>query len=309
MSTSSAYFYHGCQVYPAGDTYANQDIYYATPSPNSAAIASNWSTVGNFDYGDTAHSEAANLATTSTALKTVAYAGGHNPPMTNGVGTKVPWLNGYYIEGTYGQNSDAHSQVLNTSTCEDSEMYGTKWNGSTLGAYGGMNVSLKSSYASQYSLMGPVTVAYVPVLGFTDYGEDASLASINHPLSFFSPAVGSKISKYGYYYPSHNGYVSIGKCTSGNNCLHLGDYIRLKASFNCGAYTRIGQLVCNQLKHYGAVYDDDAYHLGFRFGLSTNGSDPWNYTVNLQPLFRALNMSKFDIIEKGSRHCSGSPCV
>lgn len=307
--SGTSYVYHGCQVYPAGDTYVNNDISNAAVSPNSAAITSNWSGMGNFDYGDTANSEEVNLATNSTPLETVQYAGGHNPPMTNGAGTQVPWQNGYDIEGTYGQNSDAHSQVLNTQTCEESEMYGTTWNGSSLGAYGGMNVNLGSSYSSQYSKMGPITVAYVPIFGFTDFGEDASLTSIDHPLSFFSPATSAKISKYGYYAPSHNGYVSIGSCTSGNNCLHLGDYIRLKASFDCSPYTRIGQLVCNQLKHYGAVYDDDAYHLGFRFGLSTDGSNPWNYSVNLQPLFKALTMQNFDIIEHGSLQCSGSPCV
>ncbi len=70
----------------------------------------------------------------------------------------------------------------------------------------------------------------IPLLGFTDYGEDANLPAINHPLGFVAmdAAVYS-----GAYSGAAAAAEGSGTCAAMSQCLIDGDILRLKASFKC----------------------------------------------------------------------------
>ena len=301
--------YHGCNIYDKNDYY-NQDVTNAPLDPNNATIKAN-APAGNFDTGDEQIDEQVNLGTSATPVFTVVATGSHHPPLYNSA--TMPWVNGYFIEAA----SDHHAIVLLTDTCADYETYGTTWNNgtTTLSANTGQMNALKQSWQSQMiNGHDAVTAAGTSLIQCVYWGEEASLASINHAGCIAMPT-GKDYSQLGYVHPAtHPSDIADTGCSAAAcpHPYHNGDHLRLPASFNCAPYTTKGQLICNALKKYGIFIDDQAGQPSFKMGMSTAGVKGWNYTTDLKPLFSALTLTSFDVLNEPQIQCEsgtlGSTC-
>jgi hypothetical protein len=336
-TTATSYAYQGCKVFGNNDLVVDRNLSTASIDPNSATIISQLPG-GSFDTGDDAPDEQMNVGTSATNLEVVGTNGGHNPPMNNGSGATIPWINcttscngnggGTGFGGTGGfieSLSDAHAHVITTDTCDLWETFGSKSTSTTFAASAGFHAHLNNNYYTQptnVNFAGKLIyddagqVSGMPMTGVIDWGEDASLPAINHPLSLIVPG-GTGLSADGYVFPATcQGACAVADTGCGGSActhpLHMGDLIRLAPSFSCGSYTTIGQLVCNQLKNYGAYITDTGSSYELRFGLSAAGIDTWNYTTNLKPLFSALSISVFQIVKEPTIQCAsgtfGSTC-
>ena len=224
---SGAATYHGCPVFAANDPVITRDVAGAAVDPNSAAIIAHIPNGTFYDEGNEIGDYRVNLATNSTPTYHVEPNGWRTYPVAlpggpgnTAPGASEPWQTGFVIEPA----SDAHAEVLNTDTCVWTETYATVWNGSSLSAYAGQQYVTSSPFYAEYA---PTTVAGIPLLGFTDYGEDASLASINHPLGFIAMDAAVYPNSYTGAATSPEGS---GTCAALDECLVDGDILRLKAS-------------------------------------------------------------------------------
>jgi hypothetical protein len=306
--SGGSYTYNGCG-WPSGDYY-NLSVVNDSVDTYSATMIANAPT-GNFN-DDSSSLEKINLASKSTTLYTVGMNGGHSPPMSNGSGTQVPWASGFFIEPA----SDAHSVTLDTQTCMDSEMVQTKWYPSGgIAAYDGFNMNLNDTLKSQQSLqMDNVTASGEPMFGAIDWGEDAALVpGPNHVVQMLiygptNETGGQDLSQYGYVPPGNRGSDTPDTGCGGDPCphpLHYGDVLRLQSSYTCSSsWSQPAQALCWQLKNYGMIISDAAGENGIRFGLSANGSDPWDpFSSVMAPFLSNLTLSNFDVMQEAEILC------
>jgi hypothetical protein len=288
--TPNGPLYHGCPVFAAGDPVIARDVTSAAIDPNSAAIIAHIPSGNFFSEGNENADFRVNLATNATASGHVGANGWRTYPVAvpggpgnTSPGAVVPWQTGFFIEPV----GDAHAEVLNTSTCVWTEMYSTVWSGSALKAYAGQQYVMSSPFYAEFA---PTTVASIPLLGFTDYGEDASLASIDHPLGFFAPLSA--------YATTFTGAATTGEgsgtCGAATQCLEDGDILRLKASFSCPSSGPMLAL-CQQLKKRGITLVDAAGGYGLRMGVDSNGVDDW---TGYSTFASSLTPANFDVIKR-----------
>jgi hypothetical protein len=122
---------------------------------------------------------------------------------------------------------------------------------------------------------------------------------------------GQGYSQYGYVHPAtHPSDVPGTGCVSRTPChhpIHNGDIVILPSTFDCSPYLPLGQLVCNQLKTYGAIVEDqtcnDCSEYAFGFGLKADGTTAWTYSTDLKPLLSAVTMAQFEVVQEGTIYC------
>lgn len=252
LASPGIYTYHSCQVYNAsaavGDTIANAIIGSPSPAPtdpNSSSVISNASF--SFANTNTSVDVIVNLATNPPSLKTVGtVSGGHSPPISSGSfgggsGAQVPWVGGVYkIQGsnTGVCSGDCHAVTLNTDTCYVYQGGGWSYNAlvtPSLKAYNGFVDNLSEAYVDQGSpwfenKCDNWSNGGIPGLGWTDFGEDAALASINHPLQVILPvasvATGSLQTNYSPPTVGRDGMCG----TDLTKCFEYGDTLRYPRS-------------------------------------------------------------------------------
>lgn len=324
----AAYTYHGVQIYNGAatvpDPVAAQNIAAAPVDPNSATIITNLNASVTFDSSSEASDLIANIAgpspTPSPSVVATSNPVGHVPPISTGpagggAGATIPWIVGTYkIQGFCLTNcqskSDAHFVVLDLNTHLTTQGGGGDSfpGGPAFSAFNGIIDQLDNTYCSQQSNKGDnVTVAGIPILGFTVMGEDMTAAAsgtpILHPSSMIVPVstVHSGTAGVNISTLSTN---SVGTC-AGNattQCLKFGDLWRLKATYNCaGLSTTKAQAWCVSLQQYGAYVNDLGAQPVFRFALDSSGVDDTDSaTVAFQ---HSLTLSAGDIITRGTVHC------
>jgi hypothetical protein len=313
--TGNEYRYHGCKVYgPSnppmlGDPYANANIANASIDSGSSTILGAHSV--SFATSSDADLEIVNIATNSTTTYSVASTSpGHTPPISTPVpsgysGTgPVPWRPTplpapFLFEGTHPNNcpNDCHWTTLNTSNCYvyEGDAEGGGFNGGVFSTYNGIIDDLSASYASQWLNKGDNwSVSGIPGLGFTDFGEDFTLSSINHPLQVIFPA--SIVQSGANGVNLSPGVGNDGSCST--SCFEYGDILRLKSSVSCGSDAKTA-LVCNQLKTYGAMVADTG-DAQFRFGLDSSGNDPIASDSTLWTWMGARSLNNFELITRGA---------
>lgn len=314
VTSGISYTFQGCTIYGGNDPIINNNISTATPSPDSAAIIAKLPGGTFNDAGDETFHYQINLATNSTPTFLVQpKSSTHNPPMDNGSGTRVPFQSSYHIEST----SDMHAFVFNTDTCLESEMYQTTFQNSILSIFAGYNTDTTQPYlaSANYGIYakGGTNAAHITWIGTFLPGDDELLPVINHPLLLSVPTTNivQWMSQNGYYVPATTGYTSLGGCLSA--CLHLGDIVQLNPNFDCtgnGTVPAAGQRICAAWKTFGAYVSDAGCCWKIRYGFASDGSNPWNYPVNIAPLFRIITMQQsVRIIHPGALKCSGTPCI
>jgi hypothetical protein len=141
------------------------------------------------------------------------------------------------------------------------------------------------------------------MMGTTDFGEDASLTSINHIIGFIAAGSdGSPNAVGGWVAPAISGNACKSNCSYP---LPMGARLRLHASYACPSASTNPQanLVCNQLKHYGMVLSDHeggTQHV-LRFGTTSSGVNPW-HSSDLAALLNNLRITDFDVMTLGTIH-------
>ena len=324
----SSYTYHGCPVYAANDWFTTNLVTggssYVSNSvdPNSAAIIANLSNAFPGLYIDEAHpggETTVNIATSSTPTYNVNGTTMINDPYNDDPNNIIPITNPLYEEGSASTSSctgDCHTIVMTSPTsakpCVDYETYNSgnrSWNGSTYTTGTGYVHNLNHALNGQYSEDGYVADAGgLPLLGMTDFGEDASASSINHIIEFSLPGSGAHPSASGgYVAPASAEFSCSTNCT---NKLPLGARLRLRASYPCPSQGTNPQsyLICNQLKTYGMIFVDWNGSSGsgtsimeMRFGTTTSGTNPWNGN-DLYPGLKGITIGDFDVMTLGTIH-------
>lgn len=322
---TGCYYYQGVQIYngTAGtpDGVTNADIATAPTDTNSTTVLNAVGASITFGSSDDANLLQVNLASTNTTKLAVGnISGGHNPPFQSGTygggaGQTEPWLSSFVIEGTAGQtctattkSGDCHGEVLVNSGSGgnlnyDYECYQQGFTApSTLNGYACILQNLNASFtANSSNRTDTPQVAGIPLIGFSDLGEDSALTAINHPISIIIPTstLISGNSSVGYAQGANGG----GTCSGVTTCLELGDILELTgpaSSFSgvTGCTNAQSVLVLNQIYNFGAVVSDTGSTPAFRFGLNASGTDPWSSNVFTCLHNIAVNTTNYRIISR-----------
>ena len=310
---SGPQIYNGAAGVP--DPTVNGNISGLSPDANSASVLSATSGGVLFSNANPANLEIVNIGTHLTPMVPVGTVpGGHSPPISKGAfgggtGAMIEWQNGFLIEGrsTTGCSGDAHFVVFDTDPTSLNYGYvfeggGACWNGTTFKAYNGLIDNVTAGYVNQgtpwqQNKGDNWSVAGIPGLGFTDYGEDATLTAINHPLQVIFPTsvmvcfsgCGTRGTNYS---PGTGGD---GSCHGGPTaCFYYGDILRIKS---CAGQTGLTLLVCTQMQNYGIVASDTGSTPTIRMGLAADGSNPWPSALFVW--LRGLSLSgNFDLMPR-----------
>lgn len=289
LTSQGGYTLHGCSVFDGDKNVIGRKILNAPVDSNSASIISHMPSGSFYGAGNEINDFRVNLAGGQTPKLTVQANSWRNPPVTPDDNER--WSNNFFIEPV----SDGHAMTLDTATCEYWETYNTRFSNGVLSAYAGDSWMLNSQTYQPEKY--PTTVSYIPLIGFTDLGEDAALPQIPHPIGFFMNKSGMDST---HYTGPAGAAESAGSCSGGiSRCLMDGDLLRLKPSFNCSGYGNAVDKICVQLKTYGTYLTDDACCYGLRVGLDSSGNNPW---TNYGQLAGNITINDFDVIQRGTVH-------
>lgn len=160
-----------------------------------------------------------------------------------------PWLPSYKIEPV----SDAHSFVLDTSTCHIYELYNTKYSSGTLSAYSGGNWNLGEAFVpNPPGVSSAVAAGDSMFAGAVKYEELAS-GQVKHALFLIAPY--HMLAQWNYVRPasSTDGITYEGP---GPLPLPYGAKLRLRSNYPETGLGSQALAVVHALKTYGAILSD-----------------------------------------------------
>lgn len=317
--------YHGCPIYTPNDWFTtnllsgSSGYVSTTVDPHSADIIKNLVAAnGPIDFSADAYPTLAvvNIATERNVVaqpivRGLEYGFANDPFNDDPRPARMP-----ITAGTFPQvgstecrvaHGDCHVIVLDVTKCVDYETYGSdvvSWNGSAYVAQGGGVENLNHPYVIE-----PFTVsaADIPQFGTTDFGEELAYqqpscqpnCAIPHIESVLLPQAG--VSVGGYVSPADYGIKCTSYCT---NKLPYGARLRLRVTYVCPSASAYPQanLLCNQAKQYGWIFDDTVDSNrgagGIKMGLSADGSNPWNED-DYSEFLRNVHITDFDVMTLG----------
>jgi hypothetical protein len=293
----------GCKIFNGDMTAINRVVTSIGVDPNSAAIILHVNSISSADFasGQVDRDEQVNSADSSTPL--VPWTGTLKAN-TGAVPPTIPWGPGSVIE----ISSDRHAHVINTQNCSAYETYDTTYSGGLLSIGSGTyypNISTQN-YAPEAA---SITVVYEPMFGMMDTGDDVTayqnkpcpanptVACFPHVVQFYGTA---QAVQTGYYIFPAGGVASGSRACTLSTCLIAGDMIRLHASVPCPT-SGVGEMVCNQLKYYGASFSDTSgcgsagHYWGIRTGYDTNGNDQ---LAGAAKFFSSIHITDFDLLQR-----------
>jgi hypothetical protein len=234
--------YDGCPVFARHNYAYNGDLSNRPVDPNSAAYIAS---LADFTTGwDNDTAEYLNTADSSTqVMRVVQQVWFHRMPAQ-------PWQPGFRIE----DKPDAHSFVLDTSSCHIYELYNTHYfGGITLSAYSGGNWALNGPYIINTS--GEPTAVASGLSMFAGAVKWTELASgrITHTLFLIAP--NNSLSQWNYVQPaSDTGQIPY----RGRAPMQLpyGAKLRLRANFPTTGLGPQALTVVAALQRYGAIIGD-----------------------------------------------------
>jgi hypothetical protein len=153
------------------------------------------------------------------------------------------------IEGGAASTGDRHVIVVNTSTCKLYEMWDARpVNGGASWTAGSGAVFDLTSNKLRPAGWTSADAAGLPIFaGLVRYDEVAS-GSIKHALRFTVSRT-----QRGYIAPARH----FASSSTNINLPPMGARFRLKASYNCSAYSRDVRVICAALKKYGMIVADN----------------------------------------------------
>lgn len=262
--------YDGCPVFTSTDKYYNKDISGAPLDPNSAKYIQSLGQNQSWDFDS---GEYLNTATNQTPVLPVHQdVPWHSEP-------PEPWLPSYLIE--YG--SDAHSFVLNTSSCKIYELYATVYSNGSLTAYSGGHWNLRKNYVP-YPPGQSTAVASGDSMfaGSVKYTELAN-GEIDHALFLIAPY--NMLSEWSFVRPAAS-TDAIQYEGPGPMPMPYGAKLRLRADYPESGLGTQSLAVVHALKTYGAIVSDTGccYKLVFMNDLSTPNNFNWNDLNSLRSI-------------------------
>jgi hypothetical protein len=235
--------YDGCPVFPRSSGAYNEDISRKPIDPNSSAYIAS---LRGFTTGwDNDTSEYLNTADDLTPVLPVQQQVRYHSMAPE------PWLPSFMIE----RESDAHSFVLDVSSCHIYELYNTVYALSTnrLGAYSGGNWNLRTPYVAQPPDHPSAVASGISMFaGAVKYSELAS-GHVTHALFLIAPQ--HSLSQWNFVQPaSDTGQIPY--TGTGSVQLPYGAKLRLRLDYPTADLGPQALAVVRALKQYGAIVAD-----------------------------------------------------
>lgn len=200
----------------------------------------------------------------------------------------------YWIEGGAPGNTapggDRHMLIVDRDHAVLYELYDLAWNGAqwTAGSGAAFDLTANGRRPDGWTSADAAGLAILP--GLVRYDEVAGSDEIRHALRVTVRAT--------------NGYVWPASHRAGNNpqALPMGARLRLKASKDLSGYGPELQRIFRAMQRHGLIVADNGSDM-----YVSGAFDPrWNNDV-LNPAFRSLTASDFEVIELGWRGNTSSP--
>ena len=201
----------------------------------------------------------------------------------------------YWIEGGPPGNTspggDRHMLIVDRDNRHLYELFDLRWNGSqwTAGSGAFFDLTQNGRRPEGWTSADAAGLAILP--GLVRYDEVFGAGEITHALRVTVRAT--------------NGYVWPASHRAGNNsqALPMGARLRLKASKNLAGLAPEVQKIFRAMQRYGLIVADNGSDMYI-----SGAFDPrWNNDV-LNPAFRALTASDFDVVELGWRGGAVAGC-
>jgi hypothetical protein len=232
------------------------------------------------------------------------YYGDESDGVDHATGQSVPFYpipdeaisQPYWIEGGHPGSSDPggdrHMLIVDRDNRHLYELYDLRWDGTrwTGGSGAFFDLNRNGRRPDGWTSADAAGLAILP--GLVRYDEVFGADEIRHA---FRVTVRST-----------NGYVWPASHRAGSNAqaLPMGARLRLKASKNLTGYTPELQRIFRAMQRYGLLVADNGSDM-----YVSGAFDPrWNNDV-LNPAFRSLTASDFEVIELGWRGGSAPPCA
>ena len=202
----------------------------------------------------------------------------------------------YWIEGGQPGNSDPggdrHMLVVDADNRRLYELYDLRWNGSqwTAGSGAFFDLSINGRRPDGWTSADAAGLAILP--GLVRYDEVASGLEIRHAFRVTVRATN------GYVWPASH------RAGSNTQALPMGARLRLKAGTNLSGYPPDIRRIFRAMQRYGLIVADN----GSDMFVSGTFDPRWNNDV-LNPAFRSLSASDFDVIALGWRGGATAPCA
>ena len=201
----------------------------------------------------------------------------------------------YWIEGGYPGNSgaggDRHMLIVDRDNRHLYELYDLHWNGSgwTAGSGAFFDLNANTRRPETWTSADAAGLAILP--GLVRHDEVFGADEIRHAFRVTVRATN------GYVWPASH------RAGSNSQALPMGARLRLKASKDLSAYRPEIQRIFRAMQRYGLIVADNGSDM-----YVSGAFDPrWNNDI-LNPAFRSLTASDFDVIELGWRGGAVGPC-
>ena len=204
--------------------------------------------------------------------------------------TQPHWIEGGY-PGSSSAGGDRHMLIVDRDNRHLYELFDLRWNGSswTAGSGAFFDLNTNGRRPETWTSADAAGLAILPGLVRPDevFGAD----EIRHAFRVTVRATN------GYVWPASH------RAGSNSQALPMGARLRLKASKDLSAYRPEIQKIFRAMQRYGLIVADNGSDM-----YVSGAFDPrWNNDI-LNPAFRSLTASDFDVIELGWRGGPSGPC-
>jgi hypothetical protein len=231
------------------------------------------------------------------------YYAGESDGVDHATGRSVPFYpipdeaisQPYWIEGGYPGNSgaggDRHMVIVDRDNRHLYELYDLQWNGSTWTAGSGAFFDLNTNTRRPETWTSADAAGLAILPGLVRHDEVFGADEIRHAFRVTVRATN------GYVWPASH------RAGSNSQALPMGARLRLKASKDLSGFRPEIQKIFRAMQRYGLIVADNGSDMYI-----SGAFDPrWNNDV-LNPAFRALTASDFDVVELGWRGGAVGPC-
>jgi len=229
------------------------------------------------------------------------YYGDESDGVNHATGQSVPFYpipdeaisQPYWIEGgdpgSSDPGGDRHMLIVDRDNRHLYELYDLHWNGSqwTAGSGAFFDLNVNTRRPETWTSADAAGLAILP--GLVRYDEVMSAAEIRHAFRVTVRATN------GYVWPASH------RAGSNSQALPMGARLRLKASKDLSPFPADVQRIFRAMQRYGLIVADNGSDMYI-----SGAFDPrWNNDI-LNPAFRALSASDFDVVELGWRGAAGT---
>jgi hypothetical protein len=204
--------------------------------------------------------------------------------------TQAHWIEGGY-PGSSSAGGDRHMLIVDRDNRHLYELFDLRWNGSTWTAGSGAFFDLNTNARRPETWTSADAAGLAILPGLVRPDEVFGAVEIRHAFRVTVRATN------GYVWPASH------RAGSNSQALPMGARLRLKASKDLSAYRPEIQKIFRAMQRYGLIVADNGSDMYVSGAFDTR----WNNDI-LNPAFRSLTASDFDVIELGWRGGPSGPC-